>query len=417
MKKTLLFCLIPAFVLFSCHEPEPLIVEAPIVEVPTLSTENVISITSVSARSGGLIVGDGGFDITQRGVCWSTDANPTTSDSLTLDGAGIGYYESQIVGLERGTEYFVRAYAVNSKGTSYGEDISFRTEAEFPILSTTKVEFVSYESAKSGGMISDNGGDAITQRGVCWSTKPTPTIADNKTEDGTGSGSYESQISGLEKDSLYYVRAYAINSKGVNYGQERAFLSELDEGAFVDARDNNTYKWIKMGANVWFAENLNVSAATLNARDASRTVAMSDWKDTCVWENKDHAYGKLYSWEAAKLACPAGWHLPSDDEWKLLTDCVIENGVVSGEEGTALKSTSRWYADGNGTDAYKFNALPAGRVDYGTVRYQGNLASWWCIVNDRTTSPAYTELYHNSTILSHKNALAIYGMSVRCVRD
>jgi uncharacterized protein (TIGR02145 family) len=97
-------------------------------EVPTLTTTTVTNITATTATSGGIITSDGGAEITAKGVCWSLNANPTTSDSKTDDGAGIGQFVSNITGITGGTTYHVRAYATNSAGTAYGADLTFITE-------------------------------------------------------------------------------------------------------------------------------------------------------------------------------------------------------------------------------------------------------------------------------------------------
>jgi len=99
-------------------------------KVPELSTVEITEITDNSAISGGSITSDFGFTITSRGVVWSIVANPTISDNKTMDGAGAGNFTSNMTGLLPDTEYFVRAYAINSEGTGYGSTMIFRTLAE-----------------------------------------------------------------------------------------------------------------------------------------------------------------------------------------------------------------------------------------------------------------------------------------------
>jgi len=95
--------------------------------VPTVTTTAASAVTGTTASSGGNVTADGGASITARGVCWSTSANPTTSNSTTSDGTGTGSFSSAITGLSPGTIYHVRAYATNSAGTGYGTDLSFFT--------------------------------------------------------------------------------------------------------------------------------------------------------------------------------------------------------------------------------------------------------------------------------------------------
>lgn len=113
-------------------------------DAPTVTTTAVSNITQTTAESGGNITSNGAAAITARGVCWSTSANPTTADSLTTDGTGTGVFSSTMTGLTPATTYHVRAYAVNSAGTFYGNDISFTTAAESPEISfnRTRLNFV-----------------------------------------------------------------------------------------------------------------------------------------------------------------------------------------------------------------------------------------------------------------------------------
>ena len=164
--------------------------------------------------------------ITAKGICWSTTSNPTISSNKTNDGTGSLSFTSQMTGLQEGTKYFVRAYATNSKGTSYGNEVSFTTLFLYkPTLTTNTITNISATGAISGGVISSDGGASITAKGVCWSTTSNPTITGNKTNDGTGSLSFTSQLSGLQEGTKYYVRAFATNSKGTSYGNELSFTT------------------------------------------------------------------------------------------------------------------------------------------------------------------------------------------------
>ncbi len=188
--------------------------------LPVISTSDLSSVTSSSVDCGGNITNDGGSPVMARGVCWSANQNPTTSDSKTSDGSGSGLFKSSITGLIPGTTYYVRAYSTNSIGTAYGNQLTVVTMAVLPTLTTTELTLVTSATAVSGGNITNDGGATVTARGVCWSTKQTPTIADGKSTDGTGAGVYTSAITGLTPGTIYYVRAYAINSIGTAYGNQ-----------------------------------------------------------------------------------------------------------------------------------------------------------------------------------------------------
>jgi hypothetical protein len=190
---------------------------------PTLTTSAITSITATSATSGGNITNDGGSPVTARGICWSVSANPTVSNSKTSNGTGTGIYPSSITGLTAGLTYHVRAYASNNAGTSYGNEVTF--VASNLKIAPTSVATITTTSATIGGSITDDGGSPVTARGLCWSTLPNPTIADNKSTDGAGLGSFSSVLTGLAPGTTYYIRPYAINSIGTAYGPEQTFTT------------------------------------------------------------------------------------------------------------------------------------------------------------------------------------------------
>lgn len=192
----------------------------------TVTTTNPSEVTSSSAISGGNVTSDGGAKVTSRGVVWSKDHNPTISfGTKTSDGSGIGKFRSAITGLEPGTTYYVRAYATNALGTSYGEEVSFTTQAVKPTVSTTEADEITQTSAKVGGNVTATGGADVTERGVVWSTSQNPTIDGNKKQSGSGSGTFAVELIDLEVATTYYVRAYAINSVGTSYGEEISFTT------------------------------------------------------------------------------------------------------------------------------------------------------------------------------------------------
>ena len=95
--------------------------------LPTLTTNNVTNISSSRIISGGNISNNGGLDVTSRGICWSLNEEPTTNDNFLINGSGIGEYSVEILNLESNTDYYARAFATNSLGTSYGNELNFTT--------------------------------------------------------------------------------------------------------------------------------------------------------------------------------------------------------------------------------------------------------------------------------------------------
>jgi uncharacterized protein (TIGR02145 family) len=194
-------------------------------DLPSVTSISVSSISFNSAQSGGNVTYDGGAAITARGVCWSTSPNPSATDNHTSDGTGEGAFTSSLTGLQPGTKYYVRAYATNSAGTAYGNEYNFTTNAILPVVTTAEAASITHNSAQSGGEITNNGGANISARGVCWNTSANPTILDNHTTNGTGSGIFTSSITGLIPLTKYYARAYATNSAGTSYGNEINFTT------------------------------------------------------------------------------------------------------------------------------------------------------------------------------------------------
>ena len=226
MKKLSLFLVVLTMILVSC-KPE--------IEKPTVVTKSVGEVTETSAKVVGQVTADGGAEVTERGVCWSTDGTPTILDYRVKDvEGGLGSYDVVFTDLMPNTQYYVRVYATNEAGTGYGDEKTFTTlgdEPETPVdpenpqapeVTTSEVTGITATSAKCGGEVI-NGGDAVVvARGVCWNTSGQPTVSDTYTMDGTNAGSFTSNIPDLVPHTQYYVRAYATNAKGVTgYGEDK----------------------------------------------------------------------------------------------------------------------------------------------------------------------------------------------------
>ncbi|ALC15307.1 hypothetical protein DSOUD_0516 [Desulfuromonas soudanensis] len=195
-----------------------------LLQLATVSTAAASAVSYSTALSGGNVTSDNGAPVTSRGICWATTSLPTIADSCYTEAGGLGSFSRELAGLASNTTYYVRAFAVNDGGTSYGNEVSLTTLTMVaPVLTTKAVSGISSNLAGSGGVISTDGGAAITAKGVCWSLNPAPTTANSKTVDGTGDGSYNSTLTGLNPLTSYYVRAYATNALGTAYGNEVGF--------------------------------------------------------------------------------------------------------------------------------------------------------------------------------------------------
>lgn len=229
----------------------------------TMSTAAAAGISGSSATTGGTITNDGGSAVLSRGVVWNTVTGPTIAHSKTSDGAGIGTFTSNLTGLLPSTTYYVRAYAINATVNSYGNEISFTTSGITPVLDvTTPVTAITGSTAVSGGNVISTGGSAITERGVCYSTSPTPTTANLKIVDpAPGPGPFISNLTGLTGNTGYYIRSYAINSMGTTFGTELYFSTLVDPPVVITTALTNigastvnsggTYSQNGTGGNIW----------------------------------------------------------------------------------------------------------------------------------------------------------------------
>ena len=162
------------FAFVSCND-----ITYPSFEAATVKTEKVTDITGSSAIGGGEIISDGGDAISTRGICWDSIENPTIGDAVFLDTLGLEKFTGLITGLKGGTKYYVRAFATNNGGISYGDNEVFTTNV-VPYLTTNVPTDITGISATCGGVITESFGAQIVERGVCWATTENPSIDDYK---------------------------------------------------------------------------------------------------------------------------------------------------------------------------------------------------------------------------------------------
>jgi hypothetical protein len=203
-----------------------LVVKATKPVLPIVVTEEITEVTQNSAKCSGNVSSDGGMTVTQKGVCYSISSNPTINDYYVSGGTGTGSFTCSLTGLDENTTYYVRTYATNSVGTAYGVQKSFMTNGA-PTVTTGTVCNITGRTATCSGIVTDDGGSSVTSRGICWSTAPSPTINSILVTNGSGLGSYSCEMTDLQNNTTYYVRAFAENSNGVSYGEERIFTTDL----------------------------------------------------------------------------------------------------------------------------------------------------------------------------------------------
>ena len=293
-----------------------------------------------------------------------------------------------------------------------------------PTITTTAVSSIGTTTASSGGVITADGGASVTQRGLVWSTSTNPTIAlSTKTEDGTGTGTYTSALSGLIANTTYYVRAYATNSAGTGYGAEVSFATLPTPPEVV------------IGTQVWATFNLDVTTysdgtAIPQVTDATAWAALTTgaW---CYYNNttaNGTTYGKLYNWYAVagihdtdsntpnKILAPTGYHIPSDAEWTTLTTFLGGESVAGGK----MKATTLWPSPNtDATNSSGFTGIPGGFCYFdGSFIAINDWGKWWSSSEDDTVSVWHRTLYPSLGQIDRRNDLTkACGFSVRCLRD
>jgi len=195
---------------------------------PTVETSSVDKISGTKAEANGKVTSNGGEPLTSYGFAYGKSSSPTIEDNKWEVGTTdlSGEYKGLISGLETSTKYYVRAYATNARGTSYGVNKDFTTTNGLPGVSTVSSESVNGNSAVINGKIDDNGGSTLTSYGFAYAESPNPTIDGFKIEVGTdGEGEYNGKITDLKPSTKYYVKAYATNGNGTSYGDQIDFTT------------------------------------------------------------------------------------------------------------------------------------------------------------------------------------------------
>jgi uncharacterized protein (TIGR02145 family) len=295
--------------------------------------------------------------------------------------------------------------------------------ATLPELSTTPISDLTSISAVCGGSIISDGGSVITARGVCWSTNFAPTISDNISTDGTGTGSFVSSLTGLISGTYYYVRAYATNRAGTAYGNRFIFIIPLTD------IDGNLYYTVMIGNQVWMTENLKTTKYNDNT-DIPNVTDNTAWTTLatpafCWYKNNelnnDYKYGALYNWFAVNTGklCPAGWHVPYEEEWTTLVD------YLGGEyyAGGSLKEQglNHWNSPNAGaSNAYGFSALPGGYrtgLSTGSFRAIRYIGWWWTNTESDLKWARNRVMAFDAIEVAKGRAIKTNGYSVRCIKD
>ena len=302
-----------------------------------VSTAPVTEITETSAFCGGNVVSDGYAEVSQRGVCWHFNPNPTIDKYKTYSGTGKGAFTGILTNLTRNQKYYVRAFAINSEGISYGEEFEFSTKTRIPIVQTHSAKEIKGDNLITGGVIYNDWQTSIIERGVCWSTQNAePTIADSKKVSDLNLVDYFIKIWDLTPGTQYYFRAYATNIAGTGYGPTIIAKTNWRQycGAVTSPGVWREFKCHNLGADTtanaftpnwrlngdyyrWGRKEVAAIGPSSPDMNGSNSGAIIDWyrypdPNRNVWLRQDDP-------------CPTGFRVPTKNEWQ----GVIDNNIYS----------------------------------------------------------------------------------------
>lgn len=407
-----------------------------------------------------------GVTLSEAGIFYSSDSDVTTDDTKVMSN-NVETINVDIKGLTTVAKYYMRSYVMDREYIAFSETVEIVPHA-VPSLTTVNVSDISYTSAVSGGIsISDNGLD-ITSKGVVWSTEANPTIElSTKTENGVGKEDFIAVISGLTPGKRYYVRAYAINSVGVGYGNEITFETDAAGEPYIDEYGINQGWGVKIGETVWAPVNCgyhkddfeygklyqwgrrcgqgysgNVydinedeigvysDAAVPSIEDGgvclitgqdknksnvffSATSRSLDWVDPHyddLWNFGSESYPVKTEYDP----CPKGWRVPTSAElYELVSNSSSWTTDSNGQLGYWLSGTERY-----SLKAPQVFFPAAGFISDGTADRRGKFGYYWSSSFISGSSSSYCIAFQAyDSYVSRTNSARQGGYSVRCVQD
>ncbi|MFW5793202.1 MAG: fibrobacter succinogenes major paralogous domain-containing protein [Bacteroidota bacterium] len=301
-------------------------------------------------------------------------------------------------------------------------------EISLAVLTTLDIENVTDTSAISGGNITDDGAAEITSRGIVVCKSESPTLEDNFlfTSEGTGVGEFVSEITGLEPETVYYLRSYAVNEAGTAYGNELSFITQASEPLVVVDIDGNEYETVQIGEQIWMAENLKTTKYN-DGEEIPYTEDDIEWSElregSYAFYNHDsdlgEIYGAFYNFFAVstKKLCPAGWRVPDDNDWNILIEFLGGSDLAA--DKLKETGTEHWNSPNTGaTNESGFTALGTGhRYNCGGFNSMGSVAMWWSQDEIDSVSGVNRIIYVDYPNVYDYGYNKNGGASVRCVKN
>lgn len=321
---------------------------------------------------------------------------------------------------------------------------------KIPVLNTFSITEITKTTAIGSGKITlaitvndfNEIDSLVNTNGLCWSMNEHPTITDNKTiykpfwkpnfKWDTIFCTFSCNILNLIPNTKYFVRAYAINSDGVFYGNEISFVSLPSASLEVIDIDGNIYHTVTIDTKVWLVENLKTTKYR-NGKSIENVADATRWHEIrtgayCDYNNdpdNGNTYGKLYNFYAIQDSsniAPVGWHVATDAEWAKLYLGLSKSGGMLKETGT------KHWNDPNveATNEFGFTALPGGARSGGQGEFVsiGAKGFWWTSTRTYSNEPNPYDMAASYGIRNDYGMLDYYnsfsfnnGLSIRCVRD
>ena len=428
MIRTIIMVSILIYCFIGCEKNE-------LIKKPSVKTIRVENTTTSTTNAYGEFINLNDYEVVEYGFCLSESSGPTISDTKILLDTVKSTFNKEIVGLDPGKTYYLRAFATNNIGTGYGDELNFTTEDGVFLVTTLDILDITTESAKCGGRITNTKGAEIISKGVCWSTSENPSLSDLHTDDGNGDDDFTSTLTGLDPNTTYYIKAYASTSDETVDG-EQVILKTYHN--IVQDFDENEYFTVYIGDQLWMAENLKTTHYA-SGDPILLVTGNSSWESLtegayCYYNNDSvtyaDTYGALYNWyviEDSRNVCPLGWHVATDDEWMememflgMSQNDAQGQGMRGTDEGGKLKETgiNNWNSPNAGaTNETGFTALPAGaRSSNGSFEDIGNTGYSW--VNSKLDDLGTLRCFvYDDPKLGRWWYSCNMGLSIRCIKD
>lgn len=253
--------LIGLFIFQSCLDDPSMPVESINAKLPEVETSSVESFSGTSITVSGVALKDNGSDVTEKGVCWGT-SSPVSAVNKVSAGNGLGSFTLEIKGLSANKTYYLRAYAINAKGTAYGEERTVETTSGMPSIAPLNLLQVRMFEADVESEVLSEGDATVTARGVCFSESASGSINNDTVYVGTGKGKFSATIKNLKTNTNYYARSFAVNNFGIQYSDTIRFTTQnalptVKTSAVTDIKDGKA----KVGGFV-----VNVGYSEITAR-------------------------------------------------------------------------------------------------------------------------------------------------------